>query len=312
MQPPRLAPILIALVLAAPAAATAAGSPTIRPPLRGPYLGQPAPGDTARVFAPGIVSLPGTGDYACTWSPDGREFYFTRSVRDSSGVRQFIMTSRLERGGWTVPVPADFSAGPNAHEPHITADGRCVYWGWFRPAPAGEPATPLAYGIYAADRGPRGWSEARYVGWGMFVSSTRAGDLYVTENVFHDGGVTGYLTKATLRDGRFVGHQRITGAVDALRPRFQTLAHPCIAPDGSYLVFDVEGGSHLFVTFRGGDGSWGAPVDLSEHGFARDAGIASISPDGKYLFFGLDGDLYWVSTAPIRALRPTSPTPGER
>ncbi len=284
---------------------TTSGPPVLIQPARmGPYLGEPAPGDTPRVFAPGVVSLPGSGDYACTWSPDGREFYFTRTARDSGGVKQVIMTSRLERGGWTVPFPVTFSAGHNAHEPHVTADGRHVYWGWFRPAPAGEPATPLPYGIYAADRGPRGWSKARYVGWGMFVSSTRAGDIYVTENVFLDGDVTGYLTKATLRDGRFFGHQRITGAVDVLRPRFQKLAHPCIAPDGSYLVFDVEGGSHLFVTFRGGDGSWGAPVDLSEHGFGRDAGIASISPDGKYLFFGLGGDLYWVSTAPILALRP--------
>lgn len=286
---------------------TTAGRPVLIQPARmGPYLGQPAPGDTPQVFAPGVVSLPGSGDYACTWSPDGREFYFTRTARESSGVRQFIMTSRLERGGWTVPLPVDFSAGPNAHEPHVTADGRRVYWGWFRPAPAGEPATPLPYGIYAADRGPRGWSEARYVGWGMFVSSTRAGDVYVTENVFRDGDVTGYLTKATLRDGRFVEQQRITGAVDVLRPRFQKLAHPCVAPDGSYLVFDVEGGSHLFVTFLAPDGSWGPPVDLSEHGLDRGAGIASISPDGRYLFFGLDGDLHWMSTAPILALRPRS------
>jgi Tol biopolymer transport system component len=284
---------------------TSAGRPVlIQPARKGPYLGQRPPGDTSCVFAPGVVSLPGSGDYACTWSPDGREFYFTRSVHDSGGVRQFIMTSRLEQGGWTVPVPVSFSAGPNAHEPHVTADGRHIYWGWFRPAPAGEPPSPVAYGIYAADRGPRGWSEARYVGQGMFVSSTRDGDLYVTEHVLHDGTVTGYLTQATLRDGRFVERRRITGAIDVLRPRFQNLAHPCVAPDGSYLVFDVEGGSHLCVTFRAPDGSWGPPVDLTEHGFPRDAGIASISPDGRYLFFGLDGDLHWVSTARILALRP--------
>ncbi len=300
---------LLALLAGRPGVAagrdTTARRPVPIPPARmGPYHREPAPRATPRVFAPGIVSLPGSGDYACTWSPDGREFYFTRSVRDSGGVRQVIMTSRLERDGWTVPLPVDFSAGPNAHEPHVTADGRHLYWGWFRPAPAGAPAPPPPDGLYAAARGPRGWSEARYVGWGMFVSSTRAGDVYVTESIFRDGGVTGYLTKATLRDGRFAGRQRITGAVDVLRPRFQNLAHPCVAPDGSYLVFDVEGGSHLFVTFHAPDGSWGPPVDLAEHGLSPDAGIASISPDGEYLFFGLDGDLHWMSTAPILALRP--------
>lgn len=298
------------VLLTAPLGLTAfaAGQDTDRPAaawpaLSGPYLGQPAPGETPQVFAPGLISLPGTGDYACTWSPDGHEFYFTRSRDDSSGVRQEILTSRLGKDGWTAPVPVSFSAGPNAHEPHVTADGRRIYWGWFRAAPEGEPRAPFDYGIYAADRTPHGWSDAKYVGQGMFVSSTRGGDVYVTEHVLQGKVVTGYLTKATMRDGRFVKRERITGALDSLRPRFRNLAHPCIAPDGSYLVFDVEGGSHLFVTFRRSDGSWGPPVDLTEHGFDLGAGIASISPDGRYLFFGQDNDLYWVSTAPLLALR---------
>jgi len=304
VRPAPLPAILLALALAAPASAAMAGLPTIRPAPRGPYLGQPAPGDTPRVFAPGIVSLPGTGDYACTWSADGNELYFTRSVEDSSGMRQAIMTCRATRAGWTVPAPVDFSAGCNAHEPHLTADGRHIYWGWFRPTPAGEPPAPFAYGIYAADRGPRGWSAARYVGQGMFVSSTRAGELYVTEHVLEGGVITGHLVRATLRDGRFAARERLGSALDSLRARYRNLAHPGIAPNGSYLVFDVEGGCHLFVTFRQPDGAWSTPVDLTEHGFARGDGIASVSPDGRYLFFGRDGDLYWMSTAPIRALRP--------
>ncbi len=298
-----LVPLAFSLLLASTGGGDAPASGAW-PVLRGPYLGQAAPADTPRVFAPGLVSLPETGDYACSWSSDGRELYFTRSQRDSSGLRQTIMTSRLDRTGWTEPAPVSFSAGHNAHEPHVTADGRHVYWGWFRPAPAGEPKGPIDYGIYAADRTPRGWSEARYVGQGMFVSSARDGDVYVTENVFADGTVTGYLTRVTLKDGRFGRLDRIGGALDSLRPRFRTLAHPCIAPDGSYLVFDVEAGSHLFVTFRLGGGSWSAPVDLTEHGIPRDAGIASVSPDGRYLFFAWQNDLYWVSTSVVEALRP--------
>ena len=34
------------------------------------------------------------------------------------------------------------------------------------------------------------------------------------------------------------------------------------------------------------------------------AGIASISPDGKYLFFGRNGDIYWVRTKIIEELKP--------
>jgi Tol biopolymer transport system component len=244
------------------------------------------------------VSLPGTGDYACTWSSDGREFYFTRSRSDASGPRQEIMMSRLGKGGWTAPVPASFSTGYAALEPHVTADGRRLYWAWARPALEGESRGN--YHIYAAERTPQGWSEAKYVGEGMFVSSSRNGDVYVTEL----GERNAYLTKATMRNGRFARLERITGVVESLPPGLRNPAHPCIAPDGSYLVFDVEGGSHLFVSFLRSDGSWGPPVDLTEHGFDRGAGIASISPDGKYLFFGWQGDLYWVDAGVLAALRP--------
>jgi hypothetical protein len=36
--------------------------------------------------------------------------------------------------------------------------------------------------------------------------------------------------------------------------------------------------------------------------------IASITPDGKYLFFRRNGDIYWVSTKIIEKLRPVNKT----
>ena len=248
---------------------TTAGRPVlIRPARLGPYLGKPAPGDTPRVFAPGIVSLTGSGDYACTWSPDGREFYFTRTTRDTGGVKQVIMTSRLERGGWTVPLPVTFR---RSQRPRTPRHGR-------RPARL-LGLVPASAGGRACHPPPLRHLRRRPRAAGMVGGEVRRlGDVRQLDarrrRLRHREHLPGRQRhrlpdEATLRDGRFVGHQRITGAVDVLRPRFQKLAHPCIAPDGSYLVFDVEGGSHLFVTFRGGDGSWGAPVDLSEHGLAR-------------------------------------------
>jgi hypothetical protein len=63
-------------------------------------------------------------------------------------------------------------------------------------------------------------------------------------------------------------------------------------------------GWHLFVSFRGADGTWGEPIDLAGHVFDRAAGMASITPGGKYLFFSANGDLFWVSTKVIEDLRP--------
>ena len=65
----------------------------------------------------------------------------------------------------------------------------------------------------------------------------------------------------------------------------------------------------LFICFRNKDGSWSKAVDFGED---MDFGIcASLSPDGKYLFFSSTGgipgnkaDIYWVSAKIIETLRP--------
>ncbi len=276
--------------------------------VRGPYFGQKPPGITPQVFAPGIISMVTTPEYACTMSPDGTEFYFTRSSTDRTQP-QVIMFTRLVEGGWTFPQSVAFSAGFSAHEPHVSRDNTRIYWGWFRPIPAGEPnLQKMDYGIWASDRTSTGWSTASYVGQGMFVSTANDGSVYVTD---HTELPNGYLARARMVNGRFAGLERLKGGMEKMppmgRPGFEkvrNIAHPAIAPDGSFVVFDSGGGFHLWVCFRNADGTWSEGVDLTEHGIDPMAGIAFVSPDGKYLFFGLRGDVYWVSTELIEGLRP--------
>jgi len=253
--------------------------------LSGPYLGQVPPGLTPQVFAPGFISLSNASDYAATFSPDGTELYFTRRL--ASG--QNIYETHLVDGIWSTPAQVAFSAGSNAHEPHLTLDNSTLYFGWFHSLPPGETSViEMEYGIWATDRTATGWSEPRYVGQGMNVSSDLNGQLYVTDlSVDPDS-----ISLVTLTGGRFTAWETINAG-----------AHPGIAPDGSYLVYDRDGGEHLFVRFRLSDGTWGQSIDLTRHGVPVNAGIASISPDGLYLFYAFDGDLYWVSTEIIAASR---------
>ena len=254
--------------------------------LKGPYLGQPVPGKVPTVFAPGIVSKTGVRVSACTFSPDGKEFYFTKS-------NEQIMVSRLVEGGWTYPAPFPASAGHRALEPHVTCDNKRIFWNWEDPAHAGMGS------IYVSQRTAYGWSAARYAGQGMFLSSSRDGSVYVT----HLGSQSDYVSRAIMEGDRIVGYEDLKGAIEKVRARSDSVAHPCVAPDGSYIVFDIDGDPHLFVSFRNQDGTWGEAIDLSQHGLDVKAGIASISPDGNYLFFGQAGDIYWVSTQLIDHLR---------
>ena len=70
-----------------------------------------------------------------------------------------------------------------------------------------------------------------------------------------------------------------------------------------YGVGDAEG-VYLYVSFKNADGTWGEPIDLTQHGFAPMADGAYISPDGNYLFFHLHGDIWWVDIGVIENLRP--------
>ena len=133
----------------------------------------------------------------------------------------------------------------------------------------------------------------------MMVSSTRDGEMYIT-----DTSVTPHrITEVKLENGHLTQYNRLKGGIEPYQNEKRS-AHPCVSPDGSFLIFDDRGTfGRLYVSFRNKDNEWGKPVDLSLHGLDEKAGIATISPDGKYLFFGLNGDTYWVSTKIIEDLK---------
>ncbi len=266
--------------------------PTATPQLSSPYLGQEPPGMEPEIFAPGIVSDPDFREFSGTFSPDGSEYYFFRFSEDSP--LRFLYSRSLD-GGWTTPEEFPVTAEYGASEPHVTFDNKRLYFMWRHPVPEGQPDLPSYYFI---DRTPTGWTEPKYAGQGMFMSSGWDGELYTTDMSRYDYGTT-YLAKLTVVDGVFTNYEQLE-----IQPRLGRQAHPCISPDGSYILFDVEGGNHLFVSFRKADGTWAEGIDLVKHGFDRLAGGAYISPDGKYLFFSLLGDIWWVDIEAVERLRP--------
>jgi Tol biopolymer transport system component len=85
---------------------------------------------------------------------------------------------------------------------------------------------------------------------------------------------------------------------------------PCIAPDESYIVFqsvrpdNCSPGFNLYVSFCKTNGIWTKGKNLGRKINEREASIPKISPDGKYLFFKRESDIYWVDAKIIDELRP--------
>ena len=252
--------------------------------LIGPYLGQEPPGLKPEKFAPGIVSIPDFLEYCGTFSPDGTEYYFYRYSIDPPSKIYF---SKLKDGKWTPPEPCPFTDGYGASEPHLTFDDQRLYFNWKYPSPQGQPGYNEEVKYYFVERTPDGWSKPTYAGQGMFLSSSRDGQIYTTDMSSRKINGRTYLAKVSAQNGVFTNYERLN-----IPTYLGTQAHPCIAPDGSYIIFDVDGGSHLFICFKEADGTWGEAIDLAKNGFDSLAGGAYISPDGKYLFFHLKEDIW--------------------
>ena len=79
--------------------------PSKFPILKGPYLGQTLPGIKPEIFAPGIISTE-SHEFSCSFSPDGKEFYFNRIYPTLN--EKVIMVTAVRGGVWTDPMIVPF------------------------------------------------------------------------------------------------------------------------------------------------------------------------------------------------------------
>lgn len=254
--------------------------------LKGPYLGQKPPGPRPEVFAPGIVNT-SENEYSITFAPDGREIYFSRG---GTGT----LVCRWTEEGWTAPAVIHLiDEQHTTEEASIAPDGRRIFF-------CGRADLRSQREIYVAERAGGGWGTPRKLFPGMYPTVTRDGVLYYTEITGRpDYGVL--VRRRPSGDG-FGEPEVLQGGMNSPAPD----AHPFIAPDESFLLFDTyrQPGAGIYVSFRRPDGSWSGIISLCDRLGIPPVGQAALTPDGKYLFFSLCNDMYWVDAGFLRELKP--------
>ena len=274
--------------------------------LFGPYLGQSLPGLKPQTFAPKIISTPGW-EISGVFSPNLKEFYFIREVEKNEKLQQEFVVVESENGQWYERV-----ISPRVGQPFISPDGRTMHLG-------------KRFKI----RTNKTWSEIKSLGDDfqqyriMRLTSSKKG-TYVFDEATRDG-------KGLLRYSRLINGQR--EAPQALSKNINTgmwNAHPFIAPDESYIMWDGQRNSairnaDLFISFRQADGSWGRAVKMGkEINTESSEWGARVTPDGKYLFFNRkvgefevknekgeveiipNSDVFWVDASIIEKYRSKS------
>lgn len=264
------------------------------PELKGPYLGQTPPGLTPKRFAPGLV---GQKDWegGTIFAPDMKTFYFTRQKTQQQNVETLVLKYRDNR--WFL---ADTWPG---YGPSFSPDGNTMF-----------------FGRRYKQRTDNGWSEMQSHGpdfEDFLIMSMKASQrgTYVFDEVGNNGD--GVIRYARLVNGKRQKPQAFSQAINTGTWN----AHPYIAPDESYLMWNGErttghGGSDLFISFRNSDGTWGKAINMGNKlNTEVDEGGPVVTPDGKYLFFSRvvaqgegdnwpDVDTYWVDAKIIDTFRP--------
>ncbi len=281
------------------------------PALSGPYLGQKPPGMTPEIFAPGIVSTK-FGELNSVFSPDGKEFYFSR--RGIPGRPSVLMVTKMESDRWTEPQPLPFSGTYSDIDLFLCADNERLVFCSSRPR-AGGKEDRMNHDFWVSRRNGSGWSEpepfapeAVSPAEDYFPVVTLSGTLYL--NSQREGRGTNDIYASKYSGGKYLPPEKLPAPINTSFREFDAF----VSLDEQTIIFSSErpggfGGADIYISFRDGQGNWSEPANLGpEVNSERSEYGATISPDGRYLFFTSNKagneDIYWVSAEIIERLRP--------
>jgi hypothetical protein len=265
-----------------------------------PYLGQTPPDTIPEIFGPGFISSFSADEYSICFSQDGKEIYFSRSTPNVSNT---IWWTHFINGAWTTPVNPPFTENYYNSEPFITYDNQKMYFVSVRDGINN-------YQIWHMTRNGSDWTTPQKLIAPFSIDSVKMyptlslnGNLYFTQ---FDANYKGYFYMARNNNGVFETPIKLSTTVNT----FYNRGHAFIAPDESYIVFDAiptqqSTGSRIYVSFRKADSTWGNPIMLSNTiNSTNNQYLPYISPDGKYLFFTKQSEIWWVDSKVVTRHKP--------
>jgi len=270
------------------------------PVLKGPYLGQKPPGMIPEIFAPGIIST-NIHEACLVFSPDGKEVFYR--IMDYNHSYYAIVFMEYVNGLWKRPRIAPFSGKYRDADLFFSPGGNKLYFTSDRPLTSGKESGNLD--IWVVKRINNVWGKPQNIGppvnsekVDVNPAVSKTGTLYFASN--REGGKGShdiYLSKPD--NGSFSEPKNLGEAINS--PAIES--GPFIPPDESYIIFNryystaAAGLSGLHISFKNENGTWSKAVNMGELFNAKTAGMhASVSHDGKFLFFTSTSSIHFPNT----------------
>ncbi len=259
------------------------------------YFGQTPPGDSAVIFAPGLISLNDRAELGIAFSPIGDELFL------SIGDRKMLTTlhSKLIDSTWTKFDTAFFAKKGGVETVTISPDGQLLTF------TKSNPIAGLPYNtdLYFCNRTATGWSTAQPFPTVINSEFREAGHALTSDRTlyFASGRPTDDQKADIFRTKCINGEYTSAEYV----PNLSTPADEdgvWISPDESYAIIESWQDANkkdLYISFRNKDNSWTKLKNMGSKintpGFE---GMPKVSNDGKYLFFWSDRSgkisIYWI------------------
>jgi hypothetical protein len=276
----------------------------------GPYFGQEPPGIAPELFAPNLFNAEHGYHSPVVFAPG-----FTEAVWSPMRREDCLETSRIVDGRWSVPIEINFGLERGVGDAAFWPDGSRIYFCSFHPP---YPDAPETERIWYAERDGSSWSTPRLIDDVVLAHPTHWTFSFAeNKNLYFTSEMPGVRGEQDIYLARF-GGEKYLGPVDvgaAINSDGKDLA-PFVARDESYLIFTRVGTgtrkADLYVSFKDSLGQWTEARSMGDviNSEANEL-CASVSPDGKYLFFisqknGLMNRIYWVDASIIDLVRQRS------
>lgn len=274
------------------------------------YFGQIPPGNIPKIFAPGIVSIPDRNEAVITFSPDGKSVFFYIEKWPNPGT-PYTMFASYTAYHWTTPDTIPFSAGRSTAEPFFAYNGNRLYM-WASDVVNQQGTGDLSY----SEKQGNNWSDPISMGNPPNSEAYQYHPCIVGDISVYFSSYAGHVCRSQYSNGVYQSRVILPRPVNYIGTH--TWGDPYVSADESFMITksvrdEGYGLNDIYIAYRKPDGYWTNPKNLGNIiNTPNEETSGDITPDGLYMTYNSNGDLYWVGTSFIDSLKYTNFIPYEK